>query len=164
MGKRNAGIWLKEIAATLSEADPDNAELYASNAESAVAETDAMIADLNKRFETLADKPFAVYHDAYGYLEERFHVHPTVSLLSGEAEQPSPARIARNRKIVLEAGVRLVFAEPQTNTALIKTTFEGMDVAVCEIDPVGANIPAGPKHYWAALRQLGQAMADCGAE
>ena len=107
--------------------------------------------------------PFAVYHDAYGYLEARFGVHASAVLLDTEAAQPSPRRIAETRETVISSGIRNVFVEPQTNVSLVETIFDGLPVTLCEIDPMGAHIAPGPKQYWQSMRELTETIGNCGA-
>ena len=56
-----AKIWLNIIATKLSEVDPDNAETYFSNANSAKRELDLLSDEVNKLLDPVRDKQFIVF-------------------------------------------------------------------------------------------------------
>ncbi len=159
----NAKVWLTAIEEALVAADPENASVYAANASEARSELDALVGEISTVLQAEETIPYAVYHDAYSYFEDRFDIASTAKLLDSEAEQPSPRRIAETREIVVSQGVRNVFVEPNTNVSLVETIFDGLPVTVCEIDPMGGSIPAGPKHYWQSMRELAETIGNCGA-
>ena len=159
----NAAQWLDTIADVLAGADPANEALYRKNASDAKAEIDVLTSDIEKTLAPVLDRHFAVYHDAYGYFQDRFGLQTPLALLSHEAERPSPSRIGELREFVNSHDVGTAFVEPQSSLGLVETVFEGVPVAICEIDPIGAGIEPGPKHYWLTLDQMAQAIAGCGA-
>ena len=158
---RNAGVWLAHIAEFLADQDPENAAAYRANAETAETE----IAELEKAMRTaldpLAGIPFAVYHDAYGYVESRFGIAPNFALLSSEADKPSPRRIAELRDRAEKDGIRMIVTEPQFDTRLAETVFAGMDVQRCSVDILSADIPAGPRHYWLSMQSFAEILGSC---
>lgn len=158
----NAREWLAVIAAALSDEDSENAARYRANAEAGQLEIDALVAEMETLLTPGAAVPFAVYHDAYRYLEEPFGLRATASLLDGDAAQPSPRRIADARELAVSEGVRRIFLEPQTNVSLVETIFDGLSVTACEIDPIGAEIAAGAKHYWDSMRAVARVFGTCG--
>lgn len=159
----NAKVWLTAIEEALMAADPENASVYTANAAAARGEIDVLIGEIATTLQGTERMPYAVYHDAYRYFEERFDIAPSAKLLDGEAAQPSPQRIAASREIVVSQGVRNVFVEPNTNVSLVETIFDGLPFTVCEIDPMGGAIPSGPKHYWQSMRELAETIGNCGA-
>jgi zinc transport system substrate-binding protein len=161
---RNAKVWLAVIADALAESDPENATLYRANRDAALAETDALEAKVADALVPLRDRSFAVYHDALGYLESRFGLASDFALIDSEAEGPSPRRIARLRDLAASRDVTLLFAERGANDALAAAVFEGNDVTVCIIDPLGAELAPGPRLYWDTLTKLSETMNRCSRE
>ncbi len=159
----NAVVWLNVIAETLSEADPDNAAIYRANAAAGVKDLSALTDDIQTTVAALSDRPFAVYHEAYAYLAQATGIAPSFSLLNTDADLPTPRRIAALRDRAIDQNVTVIFSEPGTNSSLIDTVFEGLSVTTCEIDPLGANLPAGPNQYWQSLLQISRIMGGCGA-
>ncbi|MCY4151076.1 MAG: zinc ABC transporter substrate-binding protein [Aestuariivita sp.] len=160
----NARVWVSTLAATLSEIDPDNAEIYATNAERARADLLELEKALSDRFQQTGALSFAVYHDAYQYFERRFGVEAVGAILAPDATPPSPRRVAELRDLVKREQIACVFTEPQFNPGLVNSVFESENVQILEIDPLGANIPAGKELYPTLLRNMAATMSQCRAK
>lgn len=158
----NARAWLAVIAAALAGIDPDNAARYAANGDAAAARIDALEGALSARLAAAPPAPFVVFHDGYQYFETAFGVRAAGAIILADGSDPSPARIAEIRALVRDLGVRCAFSEPQLNTALIATVFEGTDAAIAVVDPLGAQHTPGPGLYDAVLRDLVEAVMSCG--
>ncbi len=158
----NARAWLGVIAAALAAIDPDNAARYAANADAAATRLVVLQADLSARLSDAPPAPFVVFHDGYQYFETAFGVPAAGAIVLADGSDPSPARIAAIRAQVLDLDVRCAFAEPQLNTALIDTVFDGTDAVIATVDPLGATHTPGPGLYDAVLRDLVDALSACG--
>jgi len=158
----NARAWLAVIVGALAGIDPDNAALYAENAAATAVRIDALESALSARLAAAPPAPFVVFHDGYQYFETAFGVRAAGAIILADGSDPSPARIAEIRALVRDLGVRCAFSEPQLNTALIATVFEGTDAAIAVVDPLGARHTPGPGLYDAVLRDLVDAVMSCG--
>ena len=161
LAPENGKAWLSAIADELSEIDPANAEIYASNAIAGQAEIDEMVATLQAELEPVHETPFVVFHDAYQYFEQAFDLAAAGSISLGDAVAPSAARIAEIQGVVKDLNVTCVFSEPQYNPGLVATVLDGTNAKTGVIDPLGTEIPQGPSFYTALLTDLGQRMAAC---
>lgn len=159
----NARAWLGVIAAALAGIDPANAARYADNAAAGQAALSALERDVAARLAADPPAPFVVFHDALQYFETAFDVPAAGAIVLADGSDPSPARIAAIRAVVRDRGVACAFAEPQLNTALIDTVFEGTGAGVALVDPLGATHAPGPGLYAAILRDLADALVGCGA-
>ncbi len=158
----NAKAWVAVIQETLSAADPDNASTYKKNAAEATASLNALIADTNAKVSKLGDVKFIVFHDAYQYFEKRFNVSATGAISLGDAEDPSPKRIKEIRETVQKLNVNCVFTEPQYNPGLVKNVFEGTSITTIGVmDPLGASIPEGSKHYQVLIEAMVNSLSQC---
>jgi len=157
----NARVWLSEIAETLADIDPENADTYRANAEAGRAELAALIADVETRMAPLADQPFVVFHDAYQYFETRFGLNSAGAISLGDASQPSVARVAEILAIMVERGVVCVFSEPQFNPGLVATVAAGTDARTGVIDPIGRGLEPGAAFYPALIEQVANAFEAC---
>ncbi|MGH6916739.1 MAG: metal ABC transporter solute-binding protein, Zn/Mn family, partial [Geminicoccaceae bacterium] len=54
-----------------------------------------------------------------------------------------------------------VFAEPQFRPALVDTVVEGTGAGTGVLDPLGADLAAGPDQYDKLLRALSRSLVDC---
>lgn len=160
----NARLWLDAIARRLSVLDPENAEIYQSNATQAKAGLlDLQIALENQL--TMQPAPrFVVFHDAYQYFEQRFDVPSEGAISLGDASTPSPARIEAIQQHVLKNDIQCVFSEPQFNPAMVENVFGDTPAVMGVIDPLGVELPLGPTLYDQLLRQLADALKECSAQ
>lgn len=157
----NASGWVRLIADTLSEQDPENAATYSANADAAIE----ALAVLDSEIETLVapakGKPFVVLHDAYQYFGVHYGMDAVGAITGGDAAAPGPRRIDEIREAIRASGAICVFAEPQQDTRLIDLAAEGAEARVARLDPLGADFEIGPEHYAQTLRALAQSLADC---
>ena len=162
---RNAAIWLDVIAAELSAADPDNAATYAANAVSARDSIASLEATLSGILAPVTDRPFVVFHDAYGYFANRFDLDVAGSVSLGDAASPGAARLADLQSRLAEEGVVCAFPEAQHDPALLQVVIEGTDVRLGgTLDPSGSTLEPGAALYPALLTGMAETMRDCLAE
>ncbi len=157
----NARAWLKAIAAKLAEADPAGAEVYAANAAEADARLAKMEARLGLRLSPVATRPFAVFHDAYQYLERRYGLTALGAIAGVDGAAPSPLRLRDIQGAIRESGAVCVFSEPQLDPRLVAVVAEGTDAKGAVLDPLGAKIPPGPDHYISMMDALADGLAKC---
>ncbi|MFA5581336.1 MAG: zinc ABC transporter substrate-binding protein [Paracoccaceae bacterium] len=160
----NGKLWLDTIAATLSAADPENAALYAANAQAGKAEIDQITAEIQILLAPVRDRQFVVFHDAYQYFESRFGLAAAGAISLGDATDPSPARLREIRGAIAALSPACIFAEPQFNPNLIATVTEGSDIPTGILDPLGTDLAQGPALYGQMLRNLAQTLASCGQD
>ncbi|MAK09549.1 MAG: zinc transporter [Rhodobacteraceae bacterium] len=156
-----AKVWLNVIAAKLSEADPDNAGKYFSNAKLARDNMDSLVSKVNSILDPIREKKFVVFHDAYQYFEKDFGISASGAISMGDASDPSPARLAEIRKRVVDEAVECVLAEPQYNQGLVKAVVEGTNANTAVIDPLGVKLESGPDLYENLIRNLATNLAKC---
>jgi zinc transport system substrate-binding protein len=164
LNPENAKVWLGAIAAELGRIDPDNAATYAANATTAVAGIDQLDADLTQRFAALKDRPVVVFHDAYGYLADRYGLSIFGSIALGDATAPGAARLTELRDATAGGAVLCVFPEAQHDPKLAEQLAEGSGARLGPaLDPNGSTLEPGPGLYAALLTGLATAMTSCTA-
>jgi zinc transport system substrate-binding protein len=161
----NAQTWLAAIAAELSRLDPDNAAIYAANAQAAagrIAELDATVA---ARLQPVAGKPFVVFHDAYGYLAHHYGLTVAGAISAGDAASPGAAHL-KELQASLAAGAALcIFPEANHDPKLVEIMVDGTGVKVGgTLDPAGSSMTPGPDLYAALLTGLAETLTACLAE
>jgi zinc transport system substrate-binding protein len=157
----NAKVIIAAIAATLSKADPANATTYKANAAKAVAELDALTDELTTITAPAKGKGFIVFHDAYQYFEQRFGLQASGAIAMQPETTPGAKIIKDIRARISDGKVTCVFAEPQFDTRLVNVVTEGTDVRSATLDPLGADIEAGPQLYNTLMKQLARNLANC---
>jgi zinc transport system substrate-binding protein len=158
---RLAGAMAAGIARTLGEVDPSRAARYQANEAALAGRLDALEREMAAVLEPVRDRPFVVFHDAYPYLERRFGLTAVGSVTLSPERQPGAARVAAIRRAIVERGAICVLAEPGFRPALIDAVVEGTGVREGVIDPLGADLAAGPDLYFALMRRAADSLAEC---
>lgn len=158
----NAKVWLALIADELAEHDPANAATYKTNAEAALARIAALDAQLAATLAPVQDKPFVVFHDAYGYFAAHYGLTVAGSIALGDAAAPGAGRLQALRDELAKGGILCAFPEAAHDPKLVETLVEGTSVRMGPVlDPSGSSLEPGPGLYEALLTGLAQGISDC---
>lgn len=157
----NARLLVTAVADRLSELDAEHAEAYQANAAATTARLAALDSELKARLAPLAGRPFAVFHDAYQYLEKRYGLSAAGSVTVDPDRPPSAKRLAALRDRLQAAGTACVFREPQFPAPVVKTLAEAAGAREGVLDPQGADIPAGPDQYFTLMTRLADGLTSC---
>src|SRR5690606_23008490 len=136
----NARVIVKQVAKTLSEADPTNASTYEQNAEAVDQRLATLIEETNARLASVKEKRFIVFHDAYHYFEDRFGLQPAGSISVNPEAPPSAQRVKEIQEKIASANAACVFAEPQFEPRIVTVVTEGTNTKAGQLDPLGANL------------------------
>ena len=160
----NASLWLSAIAAELSALDPANAATYQANAQAGQAQVAALAEELEDLYAPVRETGIVVYHDAYGYLAERFGLNILGSVTLGDAAAPGAARISRIRANLVQAGAECIFPEANHPDAYVALVTEDSALRVGRpLDPAGMMLDPGSGLYEVLMREMAAAIADCAA-
>jgi len=169
-GDHDPHIWLdphngeaiiQQISAVLSEIDPDNAAVYEKNAKAAMARLKQLDQTLKAQLAPVKDKPYIVFHDAYQYFETHYGLAAAGSITLDPEQRPGARRIQAIRKRVTNDEIVCIFSEPQFEPALVQTLIAGTDVKSGVLDPLGAELAAGPDAYFQLLTNLTDSLRAC---
>ena len=145
--------------AALSEIDPDNRERYQVNGEALLERLTQLQAELEQQLAPVAHIPYIVFHDAYQYFENSFSLNAVGSVAIDPERRPGLRRVLEIRRRIKDLGARCVFSEPQFEPRLVATVIEGTGASTATLDPVGADLPAGPNAYFDLMRRMSKALA-----
>ncbi|MFN4155491.1 MAG: zinc ABC transporter substrate-binding protein [Paracoccaceae bacterium] len=158
----NASVWAGVIAAELSRLDPENAATYAANASAAQARLAALDSELSAMLAPVKDKPFVVYHDAYGYFASHYGLSVAGSVSLGDASSPGAARLRELSATVSGGGALCLFPEAQHDAALVTQMADGGTARIgAALDPSGSTVEPGPDAYDALMRALATNLVAC---
>lgn len=157
----NGRLWLGAIAEALAAADPENAARYRSNALAGQSEIDATTAEMEAMLSPIARWPFLTFHDAYGYLKDRFGLNHAGSIRLGDATAPGVAHVADLGENVATGNISCIFAEPQFDMALARTIAAEGGAKVAVLDPLGSAHAPGAGLYTALLQDIARDIASC---
>ncbi|RCK44441.1 zinc transporter [Thalassospira profundimaris] len=161
MSPENGKAIATDITEELAEIDPAHADFYRANLKSLLGKIDATKDDLASRVAPVKDKPFIVFHDAYQYLEHSFGLHAVGSITISPDRKPGAKRLHDIEDKIKSSGATCVFAEPQFKPAIVQSIVADTGARTGTLDPLGANIDAGPNAYIEILSQNIDHLASC---
>ena len=162
MNTGNVEIWLDVIAAELAEHDPEHAQIYLANAQSAKSEISSLAQELAGVLEPVSAAPLVMFHDAYGYLAAQFGLNIAGTIALGDAAAPGAQRLSELRAYLHDEGAVCVFPEVNHSSRYIDIVVEGTQTRVgAELDPAGVTLEPGAGLYPALMRDMAQALAEC---
>jgi zinc transport system substrate-binding protein len=157
----NAAAMVRQIVATLSEVDPAHRADYERNGAALVERLNQLNQQLAAELAPVNSQPYVVFHDAYQYFERRYGLNAVGSVVLDPEQRPGAKRVAEIQARIRHLGVRCVFSEPQFQPALVDTILAGGSAQRGVLDPLGADLPAGPDAYFQLLQGLANALRDC---
>jgi len=158
---RNAVAMVLHISAVLSELYPSLQPNFERNTTALVAHLDRLDATTRTDLEPVRSVPYLVFHDAYQYYERRYDLNVLGAVVLSPERRPGARRLREVRARIRESGARCVFSEPQFQSSLVATVIEGTDAGSAVLDPLGAELEAGPESYFTLIRSLTRALRDC---
>lgn len=157
----NAVHMVRMIAASLSELNPTNAEIYASNADAFEQRADQLLDELSERLAPAKGIPFIVFHDTCRYFEERFGLTAAGSVLGSSHQPLSIFRLMELRETVHNHDIKCVFSEPQYNLEKLNVVVEGSTARIATIDTLGTTIEDSPELYFVLIDKLTDSFIEC---
>ena len=167
-GEFDAHIWLdpknaieivNEIAKTLSLKDPNNKNVYYSNAEKLNHSLNELIEKINLSINK--DARFIVFHDAYQYFEKRFDVSSAGALILNEEALPSAKKVSEIHKIIKKQNINCIISEPQFNPNIIKSIAQDSSILTGSFDPLGSSFDTNKNLYFEMILSLSNSLKDC---
>lgn len=157
----NAKVVAAEMASRLSSVDPDNQETYLSNAKRLTERLDGLEKELALMAETVQNKPYIVFHDAYKYIEARYGLQYVEAITISPEQQPSAKRFRQLVNYAQEEDIHCVFKEPQFSSKTVEVLATEKDVSVVDLDPLGAELEPGPEAYFQLMRNIMASLQGC---
>ncbi|WP_421734189.1 metal ABC transporter substrate-binding protein [Cellulomonas sp.] len=125
-----------DVAATLTEIDPEGADLYAANAAALTQRFEDLDAAYAAGLQQCDVRTFVTSHEAFGYLADRYDLRQVgISGIDPEAE-PSPARLAAVEQIVREQDVSTIFFESLVSPKVAETLAGDLGISSAVLDPI----------------------------
>ena len=157
----NARTIADAVLARLLNLDPKNSRIYRANHAALIARIDALAKRLTTLLESLSNRNYIVFHDAYQYFEESFRLTPIGALAVDPDRRPGARRLAQLRNRIINSSVSCIFTEPQFEPRLVETLTEGTPVRVGVLDPLGADLEPGPELYFQLMVRMADSLVNC---
>lgn len=144
--------------------DPDNEATYTQNAETVIADLEALDAEFASALDDAqcSIDSFVVTHEAFGYLAHEYGLNQIgIAGLDPELE-PSPARIAEIKDLVDDLGITTIFTSTNGEKKVADTVAaetgakaEVLDVTATQLDPNVDYIGAMEKNLQLLSESMG---------
>lgn len=157
----NAILMADEIARALKVAYPQHSDQFESNFKVLQEKLHGLEHELEAQAESIKDRPYIVFHDAYQYLEKWLGLESVAAVHLNPAITPGVGQINEVREAIAKTGAICAFAEPQFNPGVLNTVAEGTDIKMGMIDPLGQGVEAGPNAYFELMQNIVSALRDC---
>ncbi|HGY9592388.1 TPA: zinc ABC transporter substrate-binding protein ZnuA [Vibrio campbellii] len=152
------------IAHKLAEIDPEHAATYAENLNKFEVQLKATDAEIKQQLTPVKDKGYFVFHDAYGYFEERYDLNQMGHFTVSPDRKPGAKTLIHIRKTLGTGDVACVFSEPQFTPAVIESVMRGSDVKTGTLDPLGSEIDVKSGSYFEFLQGMSNSFSQCLSE
>tara|TARA_Y100000815_G_scaffold142794_1_gene129158 strand:+ start:224 stop:724 length:501 start_codon:yes stop_codon:yes gene_type:complete len=149
------------ITDELVEIDPEHADAYRDNLKTLLASLTSLGNDLRQKVAPIQGKPYVVFHDAYQYLEAGFGLTAVGSITVSPDQKPGAKRLHEIEDKIRDTGAVCIFAEPQFRPAVVQAVVSDTGIRTGTLDPLGADLKAGPDTYQQILSQNVDALVDC---
>ncbi len=128
----NAVIYVDNITAALSRADPANASTYYLNRAAYVAEIEALDAEIRKVVAALPEdrRTVVTAHDAFGYFSDTYGLSFVAPQGLSTESEPSAADVAALIRQIREEGIKAVFVESLTDQRLLQQIADETGAAI----------------------------------
>ncbi|PJG82560.1 zinc ABC transporter substrate-binding protein ZnuA [Caviibacterium pharyngocola] len=150
-----------KIAQKLSEQYPDKKALIEQN----LAEFNRTLSEQNEKIQQqlmpLHEKGFYVFHDAYTYFNQAYHLNQVGYFTINPQVAPGAKTLATIKEEIEEHKVACLFAEPQFTPKVIETLHKGTGVKVGRLDPMGDAVKLGKNSYANFLQYTADSYAEC---
>lgn len=157
----NATQIIKGIIRELSKVYPENINIYKENAKKAIKKIKKTDLVIKSMLNSIQDKPYIVFHDAYQYFEKAYNLKPAGSILLNPELPPSAKRIIKIKTKIKNLNATCVFKEPQFRAKIVDTVIEDTNTKVGVLDPLGADIKPGKEMYTNLLRNIANNLKAC---
>ncbi|MEL6261450.1 MAG: zinc ABC transporter substrate-binding protein [Cyanobacteria bacterium J06626_6] len=136
------GIAMARVIQTeLSEAFPDNADLYETNADALITQITQLDTWIQQQIDTVPESQRVLVstHDALGYYADAYGIRIEAALASFSTEaRPSAADLRELIDVVEGSNLPSIFIESTSNPGLIEAVSRETDIAISE-DPLYAD-------------------------
>lgn len=132
----NAIGQIQNIARGLSEADPTNRNLYASNAVAMETKIHDLENEYQSRLAKLPNKDFLAFHNAFNHLAYRFNLNQAGVFEEFPGKEPTPKQLVNIFSIIKEKKIKTLFSEPQFSPKILETVAADLKLQVSPLNPL----------------------------
>ncbi|MCL0041310.1 zinc ABC transporter substrate-binding protein [Dehalococcoidia bacterium] len=146
----NARIMVQNISEGLIKIDPEHADFYTENTQRYLQELDALDRYIRERLAGFLNRYFMVYHPAFGYFADEYHLEQLA--IEHEGKEPTPRVIMDSIDLAAKHNLSYVFVSAQFPLRHAETIARSINGQTAVIDPL-------PRDYIPSMRSLADLLA-----
>jgi zinc transport system substrate-binding protein len=128
----------ERVAQAFAKVDPVHKNDYYANLAAFQRELDLLAARIAKQLQPFHGRSFFVFHPAFAYFGEAFGLQQKAVEVGGRT--PTPKTIASLIAAAREAGVRLIFVQPQFDQTSAKIVAAAIGGTLVGLDPLAKDV------------------------
>jgi len=132
---------LKSMAAVMAKSlvamDPENQKVYENNLSDLNTRLDTLDRKVAKELDDFQGASFFVFHPAFGYFANRYHLEQVAVEMGGKA--PTPRQLLSLIKKARADGVKVIFVQPQFDPRSAEKIAVAISGKVVALDPLAEN-------------------------
>ncbi len=134
---KNAKIIAENIAESLIELDPDNAQFYRDNLSTYQQDLDQAANEIGETLKNLDKNKLIVFHESWNYFADEFGLEVVGVFALSPGKEPTPQQLAHLYDTARQYEVRAIFSEPQLSPETLRPFVEDLDLELYVLDPLG---------------------------
>lgn len=155
----NPHVWLDPVLAQkqvinirdgLVKANPKNAAIYQTNADTYIKKLQQLDQEFKTRLAPLKGCKFIAFHDAYPYLAKRYNLQQ-MAVVELPQDNITPRDIQRVIKAAKEYQVKGLLSETGYNDSRMQQIAKDIGLPIKMLDPLNSG-SLDPQHYFTAMR------------
>ncbi|MGB7442488.1 MAG: zinc ABC transporter substrate-binding protein [Coleofasciculaceae cyanobacterium] len=155
----NPHVWLDPVLAQqqvanirdgLIEADPTNAEIYRTNADTYIQQLQQLDNEFSQRLAVLKGCKFITFHDAFPYLAQRYGLEQ-MAVVEIPEDNITPSDIQRVKNAAEEFQVKALLSEPGIEDKRVQQISNDLNLPLEAINPLESG-ETDPQYYFEVMR------------
>jgi zinc transport system substrate-binding protein len=151
LSPRAVKVQAQNIAAGLSELDPENAAIYQANLNSFLADIDQLDQEIQAELAPVQNRIFMIFHPAMGYFAHDYELEQISIEIEGT--EPSAQEMAALIDEAQEEGIKVIFVQKEFSTRSAETIAKEIDGSVVPVDILSAD-------WLNNMREMAKSLAE----
>jgi len=139
------------ICKALASLDARHEAEYRANLDDFLGEIDALDAHIREKLAGVETRKFLVFHPAWGYFARDYDLEMMTVEVGGQ--EPSAAELAELITLAEEAGIKVVFAQPEFSTRSAEAIADEIGAEVVLVSPLSPDWQSNLYQFAEALAQ-----------
>jgi zinc transport system substrate-binding protein len=158
---RNAWRIAAAFTQQLIALDAANALQYEANLERFGQQLQQLHEALQQQFAQQAPRQWAVYHNAFRYLEQEFALPPALTLRESDNVDPGLRSVLAFRKALQDAQLNCMVIEPGMHDHDLDAMLDDDSLRTVEADVLGVTLPVAADSFTTLISNVATAIQSC---